>query len=344
MKFQSEGITFYGVEKRLLRDLVHSKRPTILLTGILAQVVEACDVAKAPQYRRKKALSDFKSALSNTARRRWDHKCRVYYGHARRMMARLVVMYQGYYGVHPDEVDTFKTIGRVGKGPARSAPPGIIAVYERYNPTWSPLRILTCQLSALSEALSTQVEQSSGPVSFAQRQRSTSFRYFDSIGMDNDSSATDVGRSRHVDRRSTRSTKRALTGSADSVGTRPESLVVKLPVPVWDLSSQAVLRGLASDCLRDDLSSTQAHAMIEQLVGERQLLLLEAHRHYLTETLLPGLDEGDQSPHISLAVLLGFFDWSRANSSDAKAVLPPPDDDGGELYEALYNCGMTLRT
>ncbi|KAJ9091436.1 hypothetical protein QFC20_007626, partial [Naganishia adeliensis] len=127
VKLQSEGKTYYGVEKRFLRHLVHSKRPTILLAGILAQVVEACDVAKAPQYRLKKALSDFKSALWNTARRRWDYRCRVYYGHARRMMARLVVMYQGYYGVHPDEVDTFKTIGGVGKGPATPPPSGITA-------------------------------------------------------------------------------------------------------------------------------------------------------------------------------------------------------------------------
>lgn len=350
--FESKGKVYYGVGVAGLGDLLPLKRPAIRLAVNLEKVVVACDGAGVPQYRLKKALSRFKGASANKGVPKSDNgRLQVYYGHARRMLARLTVLYQGYFAVHLDEVSTFKSVCGVGQRRTKPPPAGITELYTTYNPEWSPLRILTWQLSGLSEALSKRVAKLLRPISFTQTQWSTDSRIHRSA-MVSDDLATGAGRSGLSVRRATRNTKRTssmnstkchLTASTESVETRPKNSVTKLLNRVWPLSSRTVLEGLASSCLQDDLPSTQGKAMIKRLVSERQLRQLrENHKQYLTEILLRGLDQGDQGPYTYLAVLLGFFDWIRANEIDAEAVLPSPDDNGGELYEELYPRGIAL--
>ncbi|KAJ9091437.1 hypothetical protein QFC20_007627 [Naganishia adeliensis] len=122
IEFQSEGKTYYGVKEIDLGHLLSHKPAAILLADILEQVVVACDEASVPQYSLKKALSSLRIASVHRESRDCQARCHVYYRHAGRMMARLIVLYQGYYGVHPDKVSTFKTTGGVGKGGSKPAP------------------------------------------------------------------------------------------------------------------------------------------------------------------------------------------------------------------------------
>jgi hypothetical protein len=348
--FVSKGTTYYGVEENDLGDLCYERKPVCFLVDALEQVVEASEPTE-PQVSLRDAISLFRTAMRRTGKRLCFRKCQVYFGHARRILARMIVTYQGYYEVHPDQVKTFKTMGRVGKRGGRSPPADIAAIYKWKNHKWTPLRILTWQLSGLSKALSRRVAELLRPSAFTQTQWSTDSRSHGSA-MVSDDLATGAGRSGLSVRRATRNTKRTssmnstkcqLTASTESVETRPKNSVTKLLNRVWPLSSRTVLEGLASSCLQDDLPSTQGKAMIKRLVSGRQLRQLrENHKQYLTEILLRGLDQGDQDPYTYLAVLLGFFDWIRANGIDAEAVLPSPDDNGGELYEELYNRGIAL--
>lgn len=259
--------------------------------------------------------------------------CQAYFGHARRVLARLMATCQGYYRDHPGEVSTFRTIRNVGAATSnKGGPPGTRALYLGYHRDWAPARIFIWQLSGLSELIATVVKNTLGSDFSTQQRRSAGFRrleLFESRGSPPCSVSTGFR-------------ERTLTMSAASIDTQPESLVLKLPVVVWDLSSPAGLSRMAMECLRDDLSSTQGDAMINRLVSERQLLQLpESHRHYLTNAFIPGLDRGDVQPYFYLAVLLGYFDWGRANPG---VESPSPSADEGKLYEEMWLRGMSLQS
>ncbi|KAJ9105122.1 hypothetical protein QFC20_004409 [Naganishia adeliensis] len=141
IKFQSRGKTYYGVRKQDLEDLSHNRTEAMVLAGILSEVIHACE-ATHPQKSLREAMSLFNSAMENSGSRHCYSRCQVYLGHARRMMARLIVVYQGYYVDNDSEIATFSTIGVVGRNPAHTRIPiGLKRLYAEFNPEWSPIQI-----------------------------------------------------------------------------------------------------------------------------------------------------------------------------------------------------------
>lgn len=164
VNLQSGGQTYYGVQEGDLVGFIRLREPVFFLAEVLVQVVKACE-ATQPQNSLCEAMSLFNSAMENSGSRPCYSRCQVYFGHARRMMARLIVVYQGYQ-YHEDQSgevsnrkETLMEWGSVGKRKTSPPPSGILALYKKCNPNWMPLQILIWQLSGLSKELSKVVAE-----------------------------------------------------------------------------------------------------------------------------------------------------------------------------------------
>jgi hypothetical protein len=324
--FSSKGKTYYGVKEGDLGDLVHYREPAIPLAKILDQVVKGCGETQ-PQDKLQEAMLLFNSAIELIGSRDRQGPCLIFVGHARRAMARLIVAYEGYYEDHPEKLSTLNTIGRIDKKPSTLPPVAIQKVYGLYTDDQSPLEYLTWQLLELSSALSKRVARLPGAKSLK--------------------SSTASGRTRVGGKFTKKTADASVVASEDTHGS--SEAASETSPPVWDISNQAVLRDLARQYLilgdAYDVRGAEAEHALEHLISDAHFDQLPApHQTYFDDKLLPGLNQGGEDPIYHLAIVLGYFDWSRANATDAEAALPSYEDNDGALYEALYNSGMALAT
>jgi hypothetical protein len=205
------------------------------------------------------------------------------------------VCLQGYYHFNPHEkvrFDVYKPDINSQHDPSRDAT--IRQIYKKRLKNWSAFRCLKWQLPKVPEQLTVTKGEDTTACAVADPEADPAdilTHFEETYG--------------HLN----------LTGSAGSAisavsvsgtlepapepqegGSVSGSSLAPCPIAEWDISDVAVLESLATQYLGDDIPAQEANALVKKLLGERQLLLLHASsQDYLTNKLLPGLKEGNQS-------------------------------------------------
>lgn len=339
VSFPHGGEMYYGIEHWEMMNLrSHDPKPLRVkaVLGLLEFVA-----GEWLQEDLVRTLTIFKSATKGAQARAVQRACRPFLCHGRRLLSRIVVCLQGYYHFNPGEkgeLDVYTPDRNSQHDPSRDAT--IRQIYKKRPRNWSAFRYLKWQLLKVSELLT--ITKGSGPTSFAVADPGADpVDEQDSEELDSHLNLTGSARStiwggsvsETPEPAPEPQTEASVSGSTTTPGL----------IADWDVSDVAVLESLATQYLRDDMPAEEVDAQLKNLLRERQLLQLhESSRVYLTTKLLPGLEDGNQSQHDELAILLGYFDWRRGRASDAEAELPSLDDSYGELYDDFYNRGIAL--
>lgn len=335
--FHYKGRMYYGIENWELRQIQSQTlrtRTVKTLLALLKVVAEAC---------RKQGLvptlEGFESAVEGSCIGATKLACRSFVCHGRRILSRLLVYFQGYYDFNPDEkakLDLYSPYGRFKPDPSRDS--AICQIYQKCPAEWSAFQFLKWQLCKLSEQLT--VRKASVAANSASSRGSSGGTSYTSEADWDCPDATESKPSSSID-------KEPVSEPLATSSTRRRSLIVKLRIEHWDsscdISQRRALHQLAHEGLRDNENEDEVENFLASLCDHRYAYQLpDCHRKYFRDQLLPALESGSDDRCDHLAVVLGFFDWSRQNPSadDIKRISLQEND--GELFALLWSWGMAL--
>jgi hypothetical protein len=353
--YDGTGDTYYGVPQSGLMSLTKdglNKETMSTAMSLLGTISKSCQDKEVPEL-----LLDFEDAYGKSSSSTFQCGTQTFTIHARRVIYRSIVCFQGYYDRHHHEIGTLDCRSTAMQGRCRSHVFWVNELYSKRPDDWSALEYLKHQLSKLPELLDRLMLKIAESGSVIRQQLTGTSRFVEPAG----GFSIPLASTESLGLRSGKRSKRSHAPEpVESTAERQDSLVIQLKIKGWnnscDISQRQVLHRLALDGVTKDANPDKGEdesenddvegvtgnddvdALLEGLLCNRYIAQLPAHhRRYLLNELQRALKSRSENPYFHLAMVLGYFDWSRENSSEELTSL-----DDAELHDQLWVRGMAL--
>lgn len=314
LQFEVKDKIYYGLAREDHIDKVASNQ--LRDTDLIARARMAANICKelGEQEVRLKILEFRKHAAALHGRNRENAKGSLAHGH--RAIGRLVAGFQDYYDKNPEKIiglkEPHKNNNKEWRGPHIAE---AWAVYAAYKEDVTVVENLKAQIEKFSELKVLQPElheKASSAASTSLNRPKRSSRLL----------STSYPNTQAPGSHGSAGTARSLRPARAQSAATHQSLILKLPFHLWDLSDPKVLRDAARLYVVDNLSVESAQRIIDAIIErlDRDATAPEPaeafsfpieHLDYLKDELLPFLNKGEESPDFPVAVVLGYLDWVR---------------------------------
>lgn len=360
VSFCYDGETYYGVPEQYLTLLPNKDRK--IKTMLTAMHILGSIATSVQDHQLTELLSAFDRIYGDSMTDARRKHAQSFLLHARRVLYRLILCLQGFYDRHWHPRAALDQPSAGKRGSRRTDAFWIFELYTDWPQDWTAQRYLKDQLFKLPRMLERLIAEM--PLSMVERspQPTLAPRSTGNPRLTNGSSlsAESAGYS------SSKRTKKShvtepveLTAQLTAHSTAPtDSLVVALKIRGWhtscDISRRQVLHQLALDGLKKDANPNpdeevsgyndiEAILRLEVLVGAKYAAQLPGRRQrYLLDELLPAIKSSSENLYYHLAMVLGYFDWSRENPPDAEVQPFCLYDEDGQRDERLWSRALAL--